>query len=85
MNDLQTNIENKLERLQTSGLMTANNNGSPIAGMSFKEDNGDLKDVLANHDEGQKRTFVQAVQRVKENEIPNLNEEQKKGILCVIY
>lgn len=84
MNDLQTNIENKLERFQTSGLMrheTANNNGTPITGVFFKGDNNDdLKEVLANHDEGQKKNFADAVQRVKENEIPKLSEDQKRGM-----
>ena len=86
INELQTNIESKLERLQPIQIVredSASEERVPDPPTIRRGHSEEVKQALANEDSFGQKTFTEAVQRAKTTEIPEITEVQKSGIECL--
>lgn len=85
INELQTNIESKLERLQPIQIIRDDPAEERVPDLpTFRRGHSEeVKQALANEDSVGQKTFTDAVQRAKSTEMPEISEVQKSGIYFI--
>ena len=86
INEIQTNIESKLERFQPIQLIRDDPVEEIVPDPPIRRGHEDeLRLAFANENVDGQKTFTEAILRAKKTEIPEITEHQKTGMEILAY